>query len=289
MMINKKALFVFLAITFGVTLTLIITARLLGFTLFGAPLLYSQLMILGAMFVPAIAAIITQKWVVKKPLKELGFKLGSWKMYAKVYGLILLVFILNYAITWVFILKPDFTLQNFMTQYGIKTGLPMPAWQMILVFTFVTLITAPLFNLIPSLGEEIGWRGFLLPTLEPLGQTRAMIISGVIWALWHTPMILILGFGYGAQAWPGVILHFILVTSLGIWMGFIWFKTRSTILAGFIHAVFNGHAYGVCSMLFISSNKLIIGAAGLIGTMLMALLGLLTLYCQTRKLRTRGS
>lgn len=280
---NKKVLFVFLGLTFGATLALVIAARLLGFTLFGAPLLYSQLMLLGAMFVPAVSAIITQHWVVKKPLKDLGFKLGSWKLYAKVYGLILLVFVINYAITWAFILKPDFTLQSFMAQYGIKTGLPMPAWQMLTIFAFVTLITAPIFNMIPSLGEEIGWRGFLLPTLEPMGQTKAMVISGIIWALWHTPMILILGFAYGAQAWPGVVLHFILVTGLGIWMGYLWFQTRSTILAGFIHAVFNAQAYGVGSMIFISSNKLLVGAVGLVGTLLIAILGMGTLIISNRR------
>jgi uncharacterized protein len=282
-MVNKKALFVFLILTFGITLVLIITARLMGFMLFGAPLLYSQLMILGAMFVPALAAIITQKVVVKKSFKYLGFKLGSWKMYAKVYALIFLVFIVNYGVTWIFILKPDFTLNSFMVQYGINTGLPIPAWQMIAIFAFVTLIASPIFNLIPSLGEEIGWRGFLLPTLEPLGRTKAIVISGIIWALWHTPMILILGFAYGAQAWPGVLLHFVLVTNLGVWMGYLWFDTRSTILAGFIHAVFNAHAYGVWSMFFISPNKLLVGAVGVVNTVLIAILGIGTLMISTRK------
>ena len=276
-MINKKALFVFLGVTFGITLILVVTARMLGFSLFGAPVLYSQLTILAAMFVPALAAIFTQLWVVKKPFKDLGFKLGPWRMYIQVYLLILLLFVVNYGITWLFFLKPDFTLQSFMSQYGIKTALPLPAWQMIAIFVFVTLVSAPIFNLIPSLGEEIGWRGFLLPTLEPLGQKKAMVYSGMIWALWHTPMILILGFGYGVQAWPGVLLHFILVSSLGIWMGNIWLKTRSTILAGFIHAVFNAHAYGVCTLLFVSSNKLLVGAVGVIGTLLLAILGVLTL------------
>jgi hypothetical protein len=229
-----------------------------------------------------MAAIITQLWVVKKPLKDLGFKLGPWKKYAKVYGLILLVFIINYAITWAFILKPDFTLNAFMAQYGIKEALPLPAWQMITIFTIVTLLGSPIFNMIPSLGEEIGWRGFLLPTLEPMGQTKAIVISGMIWALWHTPMILILGFAYGAQAWPGVLLHFILVTGLGIWMGYLWLQTRSTVLAGFIHAVFNAYAYGVFSMIFISPNKLLVGAVGVVNTLLIAILGIGTLMISNR-------
>jgi len=149
---------------------------------------------------------------------------------------------------------------------------------MLALLAISTFFIVPVFNMIPSLGEEIGWRGFLLPNLEPLGRIKAMVISGMIWALWHTPMILILGFLYGNQMWPGVLLHFTMVSGLGIWMAYIWLKTRSTILAAFMHATFNANTYGIWSVLFVSSNKLIIGAAGLIGASLGLILGLMTLY-----------
>ena len=284
-MLNKQALGFFLGITFGITLLLIAVARLLGFTLVNTPSIMSQMVVLVAMFVPALSALLTQKFVAKKPLKELGFKLGPWSMYFKTYALIVLVFVINYSLTWIFITKPDFTLVSFMNQFaslGVDMTLPIPAISMIALFVVITFVAAPIMNMIPSLGEEIGWRGFLLPNLEPLGQTKAVVISGLIWALWHTPMILILGFTYGAQAWPGVLLHFIMVTGIGIWMGYIWFKTRSTILAAFMHATFNANAYGVWSILFISNNKLIIGPAGIIGATLCLILGLVTLY-QIRK------
>jgi uncharacterized protein len=149
---------------------------------------------------------------------------------------------------------------------------------MLLIMAISTLIFVPFFNLIPSLGEEIGWRGFLLPNLESLGKIKAMVLSGMIWAFWHTPIILILGFGYGQQMWPGVLIHFIMVSGLGTWMAFVWFKTRSTILAAFMHATFNANAYGIWSMIFISNNKLVIGAGGLIGALLCLILGIVTIF-----------
>ncbi len=270
-MLNKKPLILFLVLTFGITLALILVSKFMGYTLVGTPPLFSQLFIFFAMFVPGISALIVQKFVVKKPLKDLGFKWGSWKMYAKTYLLILLIAILTYALTWAFVVPPDFTLVSFMNQYAAQIPdmtLPLPAWQMILLLSFVTFITAPILNLIPALGEEVGWRGFLLPALEPLGKFKASLYTGLIWALWHTPMILILGFAYGEQAWPGVLLHFTLVVSLGLWFGHVWFQTRSTILAGFMHATFNAHAYGIWVILFVSPNKLLIGAAGLISVLL---------------------
>lgn len=280
-MLDKKPLTLFLILTFGVTLILIFIARWQGLTLGQLPPLISQFVILGAMFVPAISAIIVQKFVCKKPLKELGFRWGPWRMYGITYAIVLLMFVINYAVTWLFILPPDLSLNAFLGQFAAvdpNLQLPLPAYQMIIILALLTFLGAPVLNMIPSLGEEIGWRGFLLPALEPLGKLRASILSGMIWALWHTPMILILGFAYGEQAWLGFLLHFILVTSLGIWMGYVWFQTRSTVLAAFIHSVFNANAYGVWAVIFISSNKLLVGSVGLINTILFLCVGLITAW-----------
>jgi membrane protease YdiL (CAAX protease family) len=119
------------------------------------------------------------------------------------------------------------------------------------------------------LGEELGWRGFLLPTLEPLGQKKAIVITSIIWALWHTPLILILGFLYGTQFIPGVFVHFFMVTGFGLWMGSVWFATRSTFQSAFMHGVFNAHAYGVWTLIFVSQNKLLIGPGSFLAAGLM--------------------
>jgi uncharacterized protein len=280
---TKKALYIFLGLTFGLTIVISIIARLMGFTLIGKPALMSQMVVLGAMFIPAVSAIVTQKFVLNKPILELGFKLGPISMYAKTYGIIVLIFIINYGFTWLFIQKPDLSLESFVSQYLPGQQLPLPAPVMLAILAVSTFLVVPFFNLLPSLGEEIGWRGFLLPNLEPLGRIKAMVISGMIWALWHTPMILILGFAYGDQMWPGVLLHFTMVSGLGIWMAYIWLKTRSTILAAFMHATFNANAYGIGSMLFVSSSKLVIGAAGLVGASLCLFLGLVTIYLASRQ------
>ncbi len=277
-MLNKKALAIFLILTFGLTIGLVLIARFSGLTLFDAPVLVSQLVIAAAMFIPALSALIVQKLILKKSFKSLGITWGPWKMYLKTYGIIFLLFLINYLITWLFITKPDLSLISFLQQYNITAPLPMPAATMIMLFVLMTLVAAPIFNMIPSLGEEIGWRGFLLPQLEPLGKIKAVIISGIIWALWHTPMIIILGFVYGRQIWPGVLMHFITVTSLGIWFGYIWLKTHSTVQAAFMHATFNAHAYGFWVIIFVSSNKLLIGAVGLIGMLLALILAYMTIY-----------
>ncbi|MGE5298324.1 MAG: CPBP family intramembrane glutamic endopeptidase [Acidobacteriaceae bacterium] len=283
---NKKALLIFLISTFTLTIALIIGARLSGFSLVDKPVLMGQMAIAAAMFIPGICAILTHKLVLKKPFKELGFRFGPFRDYVKVYFSIVGLFVLTYAITWLFFLKPDFTLAPFLAQYGITASLPMSAPAMLGIFAIITFIGAPIFNMIPSMGEEIGWRGFLLPNLEPLGKTKAALFSGMIWALWHTPMILILGFAYGSQMWTGAIFHFVLVTSLGVWMANIYFKNRSVVLASFIHAVFNANAYGVWTMIFVSENRLLIGSTGIINVLLVFMLGIVGLLAIKRSFQS---
>lgn len=60
-----------------------------------------------------------------------------------------------------------------------------------------------------ALGEEIGWRGWLWPALKPLGTIRASVLGGVIWSLWHLPVVLI-GYNYVGQPRAAAIAMFLL-------------------------------------------------------------------------------
>lgn len=57
----------------------------------------------------------------------------------------------------------------------------------------ITTIILILINLIPAFGEEYGWRGYLLPRLtKSFGKTVATIIVGVVWGLFHFPVVYLL-------------------------------------------------------------------------------------------------
>ncbi len=58
------------------------------------------------------------------------------------------------------------------------------AAQVVMAFTI-----APVINMLFTLGEELGWRGYLLPKLLPLGQWNAILVSGVVWGGWHASAI----------------------------------------------------------------------------------------------------
>ncbi|MFI6505293.1 lysostaphin resistance A-like protein [Nonomuraea typhae] len=91
------------------------------------------------------------------------------------------------------------------------------------------VLIGPAVNAIPAVGEEWGWRGWLLPTLLSSYGTRvALPLSGVIWGVWHAPVTL-LGYNYpNLGAWAaayfigfcvvgGLVLGWLRIHSASIW------------------------------------------------------------------------
>jgi membrane protease YdiL (CAAX protease family) len=114
-------------------------------------------------------------------------------------------FALIYGLTWLLGLsQPDWqmhALRSLLTGAGADSStLPQPALFWPILF-LVSSLVAPFINSLFGLGEEIGWRGFLLPRLLPLGKPRAYLLLGVIWGIWHAPLIVV-GFNYPAtRSW----------------------------------------------------------------------------------------
>jgi membrane protease YdiL (CAAX protease family) len=182
-----------------------------------------------------------------------------------------------YGLTWLLGLgQPDWQLADF---YGgmISAGVPagdMPSPGSFLPVLFVaSLFIGPTLNGIFGFGEELGWRGYLLPKLMPLGKPKAYTILGVIWGLWHAPLVLV-GFNYPGYPILGVLWMMGLMTALGIYLNELTLQNRSSILAGWAHGAFNGQAYGVWRILFPNVNPLLGGITGLVGIAVWAGIGM---------------
>ncbi len=123
-------------------------------------------------------------------------------------------------------------------QEQILEKLPIQA---IVALQFVNALMAPAMNAIFAFGEELGWRGYLLPKLKPLGQWRALLLSGIIWGLWHTPIIL-LGHNYPKHPQLGVLAMVGLCIVFGILLGWTRIATGSIWPAVIGHGALNGSA-----------------------------------------------
>ena len=148
--------------------------------------------------------------------------------------------------------------------------LPVLAW----LYVLGVLVAAPV-NAIAGLGEELGWRGWLLPKLMPLGTAPAVIASGVIWALWHAPVILL---GYNYPGVPGA-LSLACMTAMCIVVGavFAWFRLQSGSVwpAALGHGAFNATAgfhlvFGAAGQKIDVTQATVLGWSGWIFPLLLA-------------------
>src|SRR5207245_2472696 len=102
------------------------------------------------------------------------------------------------------------------------------------------LVFGSLQSLLSATGEELGWRGFLVPTLaRTMSLTKVGLISGAIWAAWHVPLIVFADYNNGAPPAYSVLCFVVMVTSMGI--PFAWLRLRSGSVwpAAILHASHN--------------------------------------------------
>ena len=183
-----------------------------------------QLYVLPLMWAPAVAALVTT-FVFQRNLRGLGWGFGKPVYYLIAYLLPLFYAGLVYGLVWLLGLGAVDT-----SALGAKLGPSL----------LKTLTVGVLGALLLALGEEIGWRGLLVPQLarlHPFG--RAALISGVIWGVWHVPLIIGGGYSSAAPAWYAVACFMFLV--VGVSFPFAWLRLVSGSIwpVALMHAVHN--------------------------------------------------
>ncbi|GII83761.1 hypothetical protein Ssi03_17510 [Sphaerisporangium siamense] len=158
------------------------------------------------------------------------------------------------------------------------TSLPLDPRTLAVIQVVQGLVIGPVLNAIPSLGEEYGWRGWLLPRLMPLGAVRALIVSGVIWGLWHAPLTL-RGYNY-AQLGPWAAPVFVVFCVLfGIFLGVLRLRSGSVWPAVAGHGTLN--ALGGLPLLLGDAARppdlLLAGITGVVGWVLLAVVAIVLL------------
>jgi len=99
-----------------------------------------------------------------------------------------------------------------------------------------SVLLAPILAIVIAFGEEYGWRGYLQTELFKLGRVRGVLLVGVIWGVWHWPLIL-MGFSYPGHPLLGMVLTVFFTTGLAIVLGYAVLRSGSILLAAYLHAL----------------------------------------------------
>lgn len=111
---------------------------------------------------------------------------------------------------------------------------PVMGWHML---GAAGLIVLELFR---AAGEEIGWRGFLYPALEQLyGLRRGLLLGGLVWAVWHYPLILGGLYLTGTPRWWSIPIFTVEILSMGVILAWLCHRSDSLLPAIVMHAAHN--------------------------------------------------
>ena len=194
----------------------------------------SIMALLGLLALIAVRGFSTGEAFAAAGLK--GGRLRDWVFYG-------LAFVLFYAVqtalNWALNLGQRVDVGLLMESLAQQGGAPqMSPGVFLLVVGVQTVVLGPLIGLLFGFGEEYGWRGFLQGRLARLGRVRGVFLLGLIWGVWHYPVIL-MGHNYPGQPILGIIVMTGYTLALSFILGHVMFKTGSVWLVAFLHALNN--------------------------------------------------
>jgi membrane protease YdiL (CAAX protease family) len=231
-------------------------------------------------FIPVLAVLLTRiltkdssPWLLRPKFR------GNWKTYLTAAFVPSLLMALG-AVLY-FLLFPeqlDLSAERLVATYGsfgVPADLPHTLAALMRVGIIGILISPFAIPIVLfALGEEIGWRGYLLPIFLQLMDTRkAIVLTSILWGLGHAPLIY-LGFNYGLDypgaPFTGIVMMVIVCLVLGIWLSQVTISTQSVIPAAILHGALNLVGEWPALVAFVGFNPLlgpnptgIIGLSGL--------------------------
>lgn len=258
-------------------------ALCLGFgTLLLAPV-FGALILVMYMFTPLLAVLLMQLLVTRDGYTRAGWTvLGLHRAGFRAWGLALLlpglILSFGYSVVWL-------------------TGIASPtldAWG--LVTLPLNLVLSMLLDVPLAFGEELGWRGYLLPQLSSIGRRRALLLSGLLQGIWHLPMLLLTPY-YHSAGNPLIVVPLFLatLTLTGVIYGELRLMTGSVWPAALAHGAGNSF-WSTLTGLTITTSPLALeylagesGVLPLLGLVVVAGWVLHRLGQPTRSMRTKAT
>jgi len=277
---NRKVL-VFVFLTFAASWLIAAVYYALGGRLYNP---ISAVVLLVYMFMPMTMAIVVQRAIYKQPLRKplrISFRPNRWFLVAWLLPPIAALATVGVSLLFPGVhYSPDMagmferfaaslTPEQLAEMERQVAAMPIhPVW-LSLVQGLIFGIT---INAVAAFGEELGWRGLLQRELSHLGFWKSSALIGVIWGVWHAPVI-IQGWNYPQHPVPGVFMMILWTLLLAPIFGYVTVKSRSVLAAAIIHGTLNATA-SIPLLVIVGGNDLTVGITGLAGFVVLAIINL---------------
>jgi uncharacterized protein len=223
--INKKLLF-FIAITYSITLIFHLVLQLIGgndnpisMNLIGIPMIF-----------PFLSVVVVEKLIFKESIKNcfnISFKLNRGLVLSILIPIIMSIMINGFAI--------------------IVVNKSLVITSQILNAFILNIILGLTIATVSAFFEEFAWRGFMYDNLEYLGILKSSVVIGIVWSLWHIPVVI--WYKYPLSPIAGVIINFIQMFILSIIISYIFYIGKNIIVAAILH--------GMINTMFLSTNSIL--------------------------------
>jgi len=268
--VRKRKVLAFLALAFGISWVGAIAFAVLGVDL--GSLRGTVLVVVVYMWSPAVAAILTQRWEGDSIRTGCGLRRGRlrWIGLAWVTPVGLLALTIGFGT-----LLPEV---SFTTDYGaflrslglpaeqidaslaVLEGLPVPP---VIFLVGQGLVAGLTINAVAALGEELGWRGLLLRELSPLGFWRLSLLTGVVWGIWHAPLI-VQGHNFPDAPVAGIAVMTGWTVAASPLFTYLTVRAGSVLAATLLHGSFN--AVASLSLVYLTgAGTLLVGPVSIAG------------------------
>ncbi|MEX0138574.1 CPBP family intramembrane metalloprotease [Bacillus nitratireducens] len=241
----------------------------------------SMPLIVVYMFTPAFSSILT-RIILKEGFKDVSFSLGNLKIWKGIGFALLIPMVIcgiTYSIAWLsgiarFQHPEGGMLEPIYNILGLQY-LPEP-------FSFIYLVVlsgilGSLLNLIPVLGEEMGWRGYMLTRLVDAEFSRPILISGLIWATWHVPIVIAGLYVEGSSVLLSVLGIYFCIVPFSYITAYLRLITGSVWPSVIIHATWNAIIQGPFASASTGyQTEIWIGESGLITAIIILITAIIT-------------
>ena len=202
------------------------------------------LFVFGIMWCPALAGMATLK-LNGRDLSDLGWKWPQTTYAVQSWFIPLLYATIAYVVVWASGFG-GFPNHEFMDHLVPLIGLRLSPQLSTVIYVLIAGTFGVAKSVASALGEEIGWRGFLVPELfKTTSFTVTALISGVVWSCWHYPLLIWGDYNSGTPTWYGLTCFTLMVVSISFVFAWLRLKSGSLWTGALLHASHNLYIQGI--------------------------------------------